>query len=660
MPVFLPRFMSAGVPPLSFFRRAAAYAVYAAFRSLESVLRILPLEMAFRLGMVGGWLAWLLLPGYRRLVQRNLAIAFGQEQSAGELRHLARRHFVLLGGNLLSSFKIPWLPPEKVAERVEFSGLEHAAAAVREGRGLIYALLHMGNWEILSQMSLMAPGSRPATMYQRLGNPYLNAHVERLRARTGCTLFDRREGFFGPTKWLRENGVIGILVDQHAGDAGTWCPFFGRLASTTNAVELLAQRTKAPILPLSLATVGTARWRLQVHAPQPTVRNADAAAADLNLVLEKIVRSSPADWFWVHNRWKTPNPAFLLCEYKRGVVLPNDFPMEALQPFSILLRSSNWLGDACMALPMARALRRGRPDAHLTVLTPAKLAGFWKLIPEVDAVLEIPSGAGLLAVRRLVRRSGRKYDAAVLLPNSLRTALEVWRNGIERIVGYAGHWRRRLLDQIIPPLKSVGPTRHHAEHYLRMAMRLGANVRDPGLYAPLLPAAAETDTGAVLRLGLCPGAEYGAAKRWPAERFAATARQIAEQTGCHWMLFGAAGDTAVAAEVETSLGGHCENLAGKTSLEELVHALRRCRLLLTNDTGAMHLAAALGVPVVAVFGSTDPEWTGPLGGEHVVLRRHVECSPCFLRDCPLDLRCMKEVEPEHAVAAVMGMLAGRV
>lgn len=638
--------------PLS--KRLVALLVYCGYRMIETGCRLLPLPSVFRIGRTAGWLVSWTLPGYRKLAEQNLAIAFGRERSAAEVRKLARQHFMALGGNLLSSFKVPWMSLPAVDVCVEWAGLEHAEAAQKAGHGIIFGLLHMGNWEILSQMERITAGAAPAAMFQRLANPYLNAHVMRLRARTGCTLFDRRDGFFGPTKWLRENGAIGILVDQHAGDAGVWVPLFDRLASTTNLIHLLALRAKAPILPVSVSTIGPARWRVEVLPPLEMNKEMDVSVAMMNQTLERIIRQAPADWFWVHNRWKTPKPNFLLQNYKRGVVLPPGYSMDKLQPFEILIRSTNWLGDACMALPAVRAIRRGRPDARVTILTLAKLADFWKLIPEVDEVLSIPADAGLIGARKVVKQSGKVYDAAVLLPNSLRTALEVKVGNVRSIVGYAGHWRRKLLTTIIPPSKHKGPVRHHSEHYLRMAERLGAVIKDPTLFAPInLPPAKAPQS---LRLGLCPGAEYGSAKRWPVERYAEAALAIAEQTSCEWVIFGAKGDIPLADELTQLMQGKCLNLTGKTSLQQLAEELRKCKLLLTNDTGTMHLAAALGVPTVAIFGSTEPDWTGPLGNQHTVLRRHVECSPCFKRECPIDFRCMKEITPEHVVGAVVSSL----
>jgi lipopolysaccharide heptosyltransferase II len=157
-------------------------------------------------------------------------------------------------------------------------------------------------------------------------------------------------------------------------------------------------------------------------------------------------------------------------------------------------------------------------------------------------------------------------------------------------------------------------------------------------------------------IALCPGAEYGPAKRWLAERFAEAAEAIAAQSSAQWILFGTKSDAAIGQTIVATLGNNCVNRIGQTTVEQLIEELRACRVLLTNDTGTMHLAAFLGVPVVAVFGSTEPRLTAPLGNGHVILRHQVECSPCFLRECPIDFRCMKAITVPEVVDAVMSIL----
>jgi lipopolysaccharide heptosyltransferase II len=366
-----------------------------------------------------------------------------------------------------------------------------------------------------------------------------------------------------------------------------------------------------------------------------------------NAIIEQQIRRAPEDWLWVHNRWKTPWPNFLLTHYKRGVYVPPQIPAKNLKPFRILIRASNWLGDSVITVPAVRAIKAGRPDAHITIAAPEKIASVWKLVSEIDEIVPLKPGS-LFSVVQMIRRQD-PFDVAILFPNSLRTALEVWFAGIPRRVGFPGHHRRYLLNQIATEEPRRGPIQHQVYRYLRMVRELGGPLAAPEVrkFLPRIKT-----NGAPAKLGLCPGAEYGPAKRWFPERFAEVALTIAEQRSVQWVLFGTAADSEQGAAIESALGVHCVNRIGQTTLDQLAVELADCALLLTNDTGTMHLATLIGVPVVAVFGSTEPRLTGPLGTGHEILHHQVECSPCFLRECPIDFRCMKAVSVEEVVAAV--------
>jgi heptosyltransferase-2 len=321
-----------------------------------------------------------------------------------------------------------------------------------------------------------------------------------------------------------------------------------------------------------------------------------------------------------------------------------------LKPFRILIRSSNWLGDAVMSVPAVRAIKNGRPDAHVTILAPQKIAPMWKLISEVDEILSLPNKS-LFSATRLIGRQ-KRFDVAILFPNSLRVTLEAWR--VPRKVGYRGHARAWLLNQIVREPRRPGPPEHHAARFLRIADDCGADIdRMRATHQASSQAAKVSDQQF---LGLCPGAEYGPAKRWLPERFAEAAAAISAQSKIKWILFGTEKDKAIGETIATALGDNCSNRIGQTTLDQLIEELRGCRALLTNDTGTMHLAALLGLPVVAIFGSTEPALTGPLGNGHTIIRHHVECSPCFLRECPIDFRCMKEIAVPEVVNAVMSIL----
>lgn len=632
------------------------YCFYALYRAGSALLSAFPLPALFRIGQAAGFVAWMILPRYRRLAWHNVNIAFGKDKSPAELRAIVRSHFRQLGANLLCSVKIASMPADEIEKHATIENLDLIHNYLRAGKPVVLLLSHLGNWELCAQLLPKHIGyARNSTIYQRLANPLIDDHVRRSRARAGVEMFDRKEGFQGAIQLLRGGGAIGILSDQHAGDQGLWIPFFGKLASATPLPALLAKRTGAALVGIAFYTAGVARWRIVVGPVLETKNDSvESLTAKANAIVADQIRQAPEDWFWVHNRWKTPRPNFLLRRYKRGLYLPPDVSARDLQPFRILIRSSNWLGDAVMSIPAVRAIKRGRPDAHVTIAAPRKLTALWKLVADVDEIIPLPEKS-LFATASLFRKHG-PFDVAVLFPNSLRAALESWLGRIPRRVGYRGHARSWLINQMMRQKIKSGRIEHQADHYLRIGRDLGAddkdlNVRDA--FAGPERSANQTDGFAAL----CPGAEYGPAKRWVPDRFAAVAANISETHKLKWKLFGTAKDAEAGDLVAKTLADHCVNRIGQTTLEELIEELRACRLLLTNDTGTMHLAALLGVPVVAIFGSTEPRRTSPLGNNHTIIRHHVECSPCFLRECPIDFRCMTAVTVEEvteAVAATLG------
>jgi heptosyltransferase-2 len=636
------------------------FVVYLLYRAGSAVVAALPLPFLFGFGQFLGVCAWMFSGKYRCLATSNLEIAFANEKSPRELRQLVRRHFRRLGANLLCSAKLTQMPPEKILERVEVENIESMAREFRAGVPVVLVLSHLGTWEVFAQLMPKFVGFvRGASVYQGLGNRFIDKHVRRTRSQTGLELFDRHDGFEPVIDLLRSGGGVGVLSDQHAGDHGVWTPFFGRLASTSPLPALLAKRTRAALIAAGVYTTGRARWRMVfTERFDQTGASVAVLTSKINQVIEQQIRHAPEDWFWVHNRWKTPEPNFLLAHYKRGIYLPPEISARDLKPFRILIRSSNWLGDAVMSVPAVRAIKSGRPDVHVTIAAPDKIAPMWKLIPEVDAIIPLSDDSFLRVVRLLKQRM--RFDVAILFPNSLRVALETWLSGIPQRVGYRGHWRSWLVNQIVREPRKPGPPEHHSLRFLRIARECGAettNTEDRRSTVQTPDGHQTSNIKHQTLIGLCPGAEYGPAKRWLPERFAEAAAKITAQSSAQWIMFGTKKDAAIGEHLAAAIGDHCVNRIGQTTLDQLIDELRQCRLLLTNDTGTMHLAALLGVPVVAVFGSTEPRLTGPLGNGHTVLRHHVECSPCFLRECPIDFRCMKAVSADEVADAVLSMLA---
>ena len=368
-------------------------------------------------------------------------------------------------------------------------------------------------------------------------------------------------------------------------------------------------------------------------------------------------------------------------------------------PRRILVRGVNWLGDAVMTTPALLRLREKFSTAHIALLVPEKLRDLWLHHPAVNEVITFAKGEGLFSLRRKLWARPEHFDLALVLPNSPRSALDVFFAGIPQRVGYSRPWRNFFLTRIVPARREAvkmhkrtdaeiqallaatpspatapfkpAPSAHQTHEYLHLVAALGAS---PEPLAPLLAvtpdeiAAAQAKFGIAssgsLILGLNPGAEYGPAKRWPAEKFIAAAQAIQQRTACRWIVFGGPADRELAGRIAAGIGSAegalpPVNVAGQTSLRELMALLKCCRVLLTNDTGPMHVSAALGTPVVVPFGSTSPELTGPgLPGDprHRLIKTQVPCAPCFRRECPVDFRCLNGLAVDTVVAAVLGVV----
>lgn len=333
----------------------------------------------------------------------------------------------------------------------------------------------------------------------------------------------------------------------------------------------------------------------------------------------------------------------------------------------LVVRAPNWLGDLVMALPALAAIRAAQPEATLAVAAPALFAPFCEAIDGVDEVVAL-AGSGIRGLRAHASAlAAGRFDRAILLTNSFASALAAARAGIPERWGYRRDWRGRLLTRAVQPARLRGPdvSRHHSAYYLRLLEALDVPPA-PGPFTVTVPEAARlaaaralaplgADDGGPL-IGFAPGAAYGLAKQWPPSRVAEAIRLLAG-SGCRTVLVGAPADRPTARAIQSALaaGGVLAqpllDLVGRTDLRGLMGVLARCAVVVANDSGGMHVASAVGRPVVAVFGPTDERATAPIG-PHTIVRQAVWCRPCLLRECPIDHRCLRGVTAAAVVAAV--------
>ena len=324
----------------------------------------------------------------------------------------------------------------------------------------------------------------------------------------------------------------------------------------------------------------------------------------------------------------------------------------------ILIRSTNWIGDAVMTTPAMGAVRAAFPDASITVAAPPAVAELFRPHPHCDRVMVFDKKRGHRGMRglwRFARQLGREgFDLAVLFQNAFEAAAMVFMAKIPVRLGYKTDGRGLLLTCGV----DAGPGEkllHHTDYYLSLLERAGIR---GGSGRPRLECT-EVERAYARRLlsahrfwvGINPGAAYGSAKRWLPERFAEVADSLAGRLGAGILITGGPGEEDIGRDIESALRSPCLNLAGRTTVRQLMAIIERCGLFVTNDSGPMHVAAALGVPIVALFGSTDPTTTSPLGENVRIVRKPVHCAPCLKRSCPTDHACMEAITAADVLEA---------
>ena len=340
--------------------------------------------------------------------------------------------------------------------------------------------------------------------------------------------------------------------------------------------------------------------------------------------------------------------------------------LDPAQVHRILIRGVNWVGDAVMTTPAIAGVRKTFPTAKISLLVKPWVAGVFEGSPHIDEILlydQEGRHAGLSGLLRLAHElRDYRFDVAILLQNAFEAALLTSLARIPHRVGYKTQGRGFLLTKAVLPDHSTRAL-HHVEYYQTLLRVSGwlEGEQPPILY---LSSGAEERAQALLGeegvrseeslVAFNPGSTYGSAKRWPADRYATLADHLIEGLGVRILLTGTQADGVVARDVRT-LARHGEriiDLTGRTNIQLLAAVLKRCAVYVTNDTGAMHIGAAVGVPLVAIFGPTDPRTTSPVG-KHVLLRHPVPCSPCLLRECPIDHRCMTNISADQLTSSVI-------
>jgi heptosyltransferase-2 len=336
----------------------------------------------------------------------------------------------------------------------------------------------------------------------------------------------------------------------------------------------------------------------------------------------------------------------------------------------ILIRATNWIGDAIMALPAVRAIHavHGAPENKIAILARSYVLDIYRDQNVADELIVYENRgkhSGIAGRERLVSElRAQKFDVAILLQNAFDAAWLAWRARIPQRIGYARDGRSLLLTKAIPVPKAGEVPTHEKFYYLELLRRAGwlNAVPDESFIQLRIPEPSHQraadfllSSGSrphVTRIAIGAGAAYGSAKCWPPSRFAELATQLQTQWDADVILFGGAAETDVSAAIASEMPKPPINLTGKTAIADLPALLSQCHVFIGNDSGAMHVAAAAGLPTVGIFGPTDPFGTAPVTPRHSIVRQQPYCSPCFLRRCPIDHRCMTRITTTQVEAAV--------
>jgi heptosyltransferase II len=613
-----------------------------ALKILGGLIALTPEPILRVLCAAGGELILWAAPRRRRVLRSNLHHAFPERTRAWR-RRIARASSRRLVETAALSLAAPFLSERRIRTIARLGPSAEALARdlAAAPRPVVLATLHLALWESQTWLTRISPVPLPefGIIYRPLDHASLDAFVKRTRERHGMRLLSRRAGFAEAARILRGRGVVGVLFDQNAGDQGALTLLFGRVCSSTELPGLLAAKFGAELRTFYPRRTGF--WRLSFETdPVPNDGTAGGATIALNRWLEQALADEDtcACWLWAHDRWRNQDvPSRRLRLSAKRNLLAEDVSARGLpglpRQMRIWIRLPNWLGDVVMAGPLLRAVRASRPDAELTLLAQPAFAPLLKALGLADRVLPLPP-RGPRYLPRFARLRAAYPDTWILFTHSLRGDLEARVAGCPQRFGIERAGRRRpLLSHAWRIPAAFDEVHHHQielwDHFLRhfgLAAPLDCSpLPAPGLaefLVPEGPAGPEIDRRPI---GLIAGSENEPGKRWPVE---AWRRLIEALPGEEFVLFGTPGDARTAARITEGFDrDRVINLAGMTTLPAFAVGLLRCRLVVANDTGGMHLANALGRPLVALFGPTNPIRTGPVYAAPYRILQPPGCRP---------------------------------
>ena len=566
----------------------------------------------------------------RRILLSNLDHSF-PERDPAQLRCIARESSRRLVETGLLSLGMPYLSDERLKSIVSPSQEIHDFILRQQAAPMptLFAAAHMAYWEAQPCIPLVLPRPFPemGAIFRPIDNPAVNTWVKQCRERFGLKLLSRKDGFQEALRILRRRGIIAVLFDQNAGLQGALSTLFGRVCSSTELPGLLTQKFSAQVY--AFYPIRHGFWRAEITVERiPTDGTTAGVTLALNRWLEIKMTTSEnfcQSWLWAHERWKNQDiPAKRLrLDAKRNLV-SEDMAVRNMSEMPrrtrFWVRVPNWLGDVVMLIPLLRALRISRPDAEITLVAKAAFHELLKVHALADHLIALPD-QDWKYFSYFWRLRTRYPDCYILFTNSLRSDIEAWLTRSPQRFGMIRPGKKRpLLTQAFYVPQSYQEHDHHQlELWTQFLNNFGLN--SPPIQTPLRSPILHTG----LVIGMIAGSENNPEKRWPIIHWCKLIELL--PSSARIVLFGTATDRTITDEISARSVKPLENLAGRTTMPEFCEELMQCSILITNDTGGMHLANALGVSVLALFGPTNPVRTKPVFSSPVTILQPTACPP---------------------------------
>lgn len=569
-------------------------------------------------------------PKRRRLILSNLHHAYPTQPTVWHTR-MARTCLRRLIETGFLSLATPYLSESRIRSIAQLSAqyktwlIQNYAKSREEQRPTVYVGMHLALWESLTWLPLLSPVKLPdyGIIFRPLDHPKADEYIRSSRGRFGMKLLSRKEGFAHALRILRDKGCIGILIDQNAGMQGALTTFLGRICSTTELPGVLTTKFDSDLRTFYPKRIGF--WRATFESVPITHDGTSLGiTVAINQWLEKALEDETlsAAWLWGHDRWRHQDMPTkrLRLESKRDL-LSEEIKLRNLSELPrktrLWIRMPNWLGDVVMVLPLLRAVRKARPDAEIHLLAKGSFALLLDKVGCADYVHALPK-RNFYYFRSFFRLRKTYPDVWLCFTNSFRGDLESFltrcpqRFGIKR-----KSTTRPLLTHTYNLPADFDESKHHQTELWNNFLTHFGLLESP-VTTPLFNYTLTTNGP----IALLPGSENSPEKRWPVDHFRTL---ISLRPTDSFVILGTPADTSIANELAANLGNNVTNLCGKTDLIGFMDELAKCRLVISNDSGGLHLANAMGLPVIGLYGPTNPLRTGPVFNSRFTLAQPEGC-----------------------------------